>query len=205
MDNKYVLTDETIEYEGHVLHRIKKEETLGGWVESEDNLSHEGKCWISGHAKVFGNSRVSGDALISDYAVVENATIEGRAIIRDYAKIKGCYVDGQCYIGESAELSGYFKISMPCKIVGNALIKSEDDFMMVSGIGANHGEILFYRTFFNEIYVTSDTFDGTINKFKKYVQGIHKRNKYAKEYFTACKLAKIHFNKTNPEINSHIL
>ena len=47
MSKKYELTDETMEWEGHTLHRIKalrdfndvKAGDLGGWVESEDNLS----------------------------------------------------------------------------------------------------------------------------------------------------------------------
>ena len=45
MSKKYELTDETMEWEGHTLHRIKalrdfnyvKAGDLGGWVESEDN------------------------------------------------------------------------------------------------------------------------------------------------------------------------
>ena len=55
---KYELTDETIEVYGTALHRIKalkdfgnvKKGELGGYVESEHNLSQEGNCWVCGNA-----------------------------------------------------------------------------------------------------------------------------------------------------------
>ena len=45
--NKYELTTETLQFAGHILHRIKalkdfrsvKAGELGGWIESEENLS----------------------------------------------------------------------------------------------------------------------------------------------------------------------
>ena len=50
---KYELTDITIEYYGRTLHWIKalkkfgnvKKGDIGGFVESEDNLSQTGSCW----------------------------------------------------------------------------------------------------------------------------------------------------------------
>ena len=52
------------------LHRIRavaefglvKIGDLGGWIEKEENLSHEGKAWVCGDAKVWGNAKVCGDA-----------------------------------------------------------------------------------------------------------------------------------------------
>lgn len=48
------------------LHRIRavaefglvKIGDLGGWIEKEENLSHEGKAWICGDAEVWGNAEV---------------------------------------------------------------------------------------------------------------------------------------------------
>ena len=61
---KYELTDETIDVSGTTLHRIKalkdfgnvKKGELGGYVESEHNLSQEGNCWVCGNAKVCGDA-----------------------------------------------------------------------------------------------------------------------------------------------------
>ena len=58
---------------------------LGGWLESEKNLSQEGNAWVSGNARVFGNARVSGnahvsgDARVSGKAQVGNARVYGDA------------------------------------------------------------------------------------------------------------------------------
>ena len=41
---------------------------LGGFIEKEDNLSHNGNAWVSGNAQVYGDAQVSGNA---DYAVVK--------------------------------------------------------------------------------------------------------------------------------------
>ena len=48
------------------LHRIRavaefglvKIGDLGGWIEKEENLSHEGKAWVCGDAKVWGDAEV---------------------------------------------------------------------------------------------------------------------------------------------------
>ena len=54
------------------LHRIRavaefglvKIGDLGGWIEKEENLSHEGKAWVWGNAKVCGDAEVCGDAKV---------------------------------------------------------------------------------------------------------------------------------------------
>ena len=71
---KYEFTGETKEikllFRTAVLHRIRatvsfgfvKIGDLGGWIEKEENLSHEGKAWVWGNAEVRGNAKVCGDA-----------------------------------------------------------------------------------------------------------------------------------------------
>lgn len=83
---KYELTDETltfvISYKKKTLHRIRaltdfgnvKTGQLGGWVESEGNLSQQGLCWVGGQAKVSGDARVLRDAQVS-----ENSRVSGSA------------------------------------------------------------------------------------------------------------------------------
>lgn len=79
--NKYGLTNETIIVSGITLHRIRalkdfgavKAGDLGGFVESEDNLSHDGDCWVAGNARVSGTAHVSGAARLSGSALVSDA------------------------------------------------------------------------------------------------------------------------------------
>lgn len=64
---KYELTSETKIVFGHILYRIKALSSfgyvsagdLGGFLESEKNLSQNGNAWVSGNARVYGNAEVS--------------------------------------------------------------------------------------------------------------------------------------------------
>lgn len=89
---KYKLTDETITYCGRTLHRIQalkdfsdiKAGDLGGYVESENNLSQEGNCWVADNALVYGNAEVFGNAEVSGNArVYDDAQVYGNAQIKD--------------------------------------------------------------------------------------------------------------------------
>ncbi|MBR3172709.1 hypothetical protein IKF21_02240 [Candidatus Saccharibacteria bacterium] len=41
---------------------------IGGFVQSEANLSQEGSCWIYGNSRVYLNGRVEGDEKFRGYA-----------------------------------------------------------------------------------------------------------------------------------------
>jgi carbonic anhydrase/acetyltransferase-like protein (isoleucine patch superfamily) len=95
LSRKYKLTEELNEggfYRIKALRDIPrfnvKSGDLGGWVESEENLSQEDDCWISEEALVSGNARVYENALVSgeawvyaDARVYGNARISGEAWI----------------------------------------------------------------------------------------------------------------------------
>lgn len=86
MSRKYKYTGETMEYDGHLLHRIERlsDGKIGGWIESEENLSHECGCWIDDNAKVYENARVSDNAIVCD-----NAEVSGEASVMDNARVYG--------------------------------------------------------------------------------------------------------------------
>ena len=99
---KFELTSEFItNIFGKKLFRVKalvefgsvKAGELGGYIEKEENLSHNGNAWVSGDAKVSGNAWVYGDAWVSGNAEVSgNAKVYGDAEVSgnaDYATIKG--------------------------------------------------------------------------------------------------------------------
>lgn len=83
MEKKYELTDEILEVGGHVLHRIKalrdfgnvRKGDIGGWIENEDNLSHDDDCWVYGKAEVCGEAVIKSK---SDYIVFKNWWSSGR-------------------------------------------------------------------------------------------------------------------------------
>jgi len=101
---KYELTTETKMVGPITLYRIKALESsypinegdLGGWIEKESNLSHEGDAWVygnaevSGHAKVYGSARVYDDAKVYGYAqVYGNAQVSGNAQVYGNAQVSG--------------------------------------------------------------------------------------------------------------------
>lgn len=63
---KFKLTNETDIFLGRKLFRIQalfdfgsvKKGDLGGWVESEENLSHSGDAWVYRGAKICGNAKI---------------------------------------------------------------------------------------------------------------------------------------------------
>ena len=78
------------------LHRIRavaefglvKIGDLGGWIEKEENLSHEGKAWVWGNAEVWGNAKVWGNAEVcGDAEVWGNAKVWGNAEVWGNAKV----------------------------------------------------------------------------------------------------------------------
>ena len=106
MERKYKLTDDCIQYEGHKLYRIQslrsfsnvKEGELGGYIESEDNLSHDGMCWVYEEAKVFGNAKVYKNG---DYIVFKNWWSSGRYFT--WTRSNNKWKVG-CFCGTGAEL-----------------------------------------------------------------------------------------------------
>jgi acetyltransferase-like isoleucine patch superfamily enzyme len=150
MHKKYELTKEYKYVDGDTkVYRIRALSdfrdvtagTLGGFVESQENLSHYGNCWIwedaivSGHATVADNAQVknkavvSGDAYIMDSArILENATVSGAASVSHDTHIRGnARVHGYSIIKEHADISGnaYIyggHISGNCRISGDAYV-----------------------------------------------------------------------------------
>ena len=91
-NRKYELTDDTICILGRTLHRIRalrdietnimivKTGDLGGYIESVNNLDHDGNAWVFGDARVSGDAQVFGDARVSGNAWVSgNARVSGNA------------------------------------------------------------------------------------------------------------------------------
>ncbi|WP_081489563.1 hypothetical protein [Bartonella vinsonii] len=102
MTKKYELTNESCICDGITLHRIRalknfddvKVGDLGGFIEKESNLSHDGNCWVYGDALVLNPGHVSQDARVYNNSVIAGsvygkACVFGKAIIFDHAHVYG--------------------------------------------------------------------------------------------------------------------
>ena len=89
MEKKYEMFKEN---EIDKLYRIRalrdfgdvKKGDLGGFIEKEENLSHEGDCWVYNDAIVYEDAIIYGDAKVSDLAIVY-----GNAEVCDSAHVCG--------------------------------------------------------------------------------------------------------------------
>ena len=118
MGSKYDFTGETMRYEGRLLHRIRRIEDgkLGGWIESEENLSQEGNCWVDGEAYVYDDARVYGNAQVFGDAIVRgNARVYGNAKVYGHAEV---YWNAQVY--GNAEIYDYAEVYQGAEVKGNA-------------------------------------------------------------------------------------
>ena len=191
-NNKYEFTDETVTtLDGRILHRIKalknlrgvNKGELGGFIETENNLNHDGDAWVSGNARIFGNARVSDNAWVSGNArIFGNARISGDALVYGNARISG-----------NAWVSGNARIS------GNANIKTNNDILILSFLGSRLDTTTFFRTKNNEIFVNCGCFTGSIDQFLKQVEETHGTNKYGDEYRLAAQLAELHIHDEKRE------
>ena len=110
MENrKYEITNNTMEFEGRELHRIRALKNfadveagdLGGWVSNENNLSQEGCCWIYDEAKCMDNAKM-----------YDNSRMCDSSEMRDSSEMHG-----------NSEIYGECKMCDETKICGNSIVK----------------------------------------------------------------------------------
>ena len=174
---KYEFTGETKDFCGVELHRIRALKDfgdvaagdLGGWIKGEENLSHDGRCWVYGTARVYGNAQVSGDAQVSD-----DARVYGNARVSDDAHVYGnSQVYGNAWVA------------------GDAEIKAPKDTFWISAIGSRYGTTTFFRCADGKVRVTCDCFYGDLDEFLAKVEKTHGDSKHGKVYKKLIELAKI--------------
>ena len=148
------MTDECITIGDKKLYRIEslkdfafiKKGDKGGFVESEENLSQVGSCWIYndtkvcgnawvfGDAKVYGNAQVYGNTKVYDNAqVYDNAKVFGDAQVYDNAKVYGnVWVYGDAKVCGDAMVYGNAQVCGNAEVFGNVHIKGDADISSIS-------------------------------------------------------------------------
>lgn len=149
---KYTLSDETVEFEGHTLRRITYTDdfkryyemtrrdrprsadlSVGGFIEGAYNLRQDDEAVVTGEAKVFADGQVRDSAIVTESAVIAgNAGVYGSALVRGTSRIsEWATVSGHAVVSGNAEICGKAtvgqksKVSGPCRISGYAMIAGE--------------------------------------------------------------------------------
>ena len=190
---KFELTSESIvNIFGKKLFRIKaliefgnvKEGELGGFVEKEENLSHEGNAWVYGNAKVYSDARVSGNAKVCENAwVCGNAKVYGDAWVCGNAKVCG-----------NAEVYGDARVSGNAKVCENAWVCGNADYTTVKGFGTECRTTTFFKCKDGIARVRCGCFYGDLEEFRVQVKNTRK-GKIAEEYLMIADLMEKHFKE----------
>lgn len=156
MDKKYeILKDQAITMNGSTIYRIKalkdfgdvETGDMGGFVEKEENLSHEGPCWIYDDAMVYHNAKVKDNATVRDRAqILHNAIVEGRARVFNNGTVFGnARIKDNASVFDYGKVHGFAIVQDNATISGDARICNESivkDYVHVSGyINVTKGEI----------------------------------------------------------------
>ncbi len=212
--------------DGKILYRIRAlrdvcnditKGTIGCYIEKEENLSHEGFCWVYGNAQVYDNASVRNYASVSDNATVNcNAIIKDEAMISDSAFVTGnAVVDRNAFVGgwgcvyddtkitdhaivcDYAKISGdailrfYAVISGRARIDLNAIISDETDYFTVGPIGSRYDFTTFYMSKYGNIEVCCGCCNVSIDEFVKRVKEVYGEDtKYGQTYMMAADLAR---------------
>ena len=169
---KYEFTGEIKVKFGVTLKRIRaiidfgnvKKGEIGGFIEKEENLSHENSAWIYGNARVYGDAEVSGNARVY----------------------------GDAWVYGNAEVSGDAEVSGSARVYGDAWIYGNADYMLIGRIGSRFGFTTFFKNKNKGVSVSCGCFSGILAEFRKKVKETHGIDtKCAKVYQAAADLAEL--------------
>lgn len=224
MVKKYIFTGETKIVDDVVVHRIKavrdietnrgivKAGKLGGWIEKESNLSHDGGCWVFDEACVYGDACVYEEALVCEGALIyENANICGNALVRGNAQIYGnswvyerarvcgdaqiyggAWVHGNSQVYGDAQIYGNSCVLGEAKVCGDAVIRKTSDYLTIGPIGSRDDYTTFFKGADGDIYVACGCFRGNLEEFT---------NKVKEKYSCFCKYGAVYMNAAHMAAN----
>ena len=172
-----ILIDEeyTIIYNGRILHRIRalkdfddvKTGDIGGYVQTEDNLSQYGNCWIYDNAKCMDKAKCTDDSKMYD-----NSRMYNNSKMCDYSRMFGN--SEMCDNSRMCDYSRMCDNSRMCddsRMFDNSIMYNNstmcDDSRMF-GYSSLHGNAEVYD---NAVLKNNNKLYGVINKpFKKIFQ-----------------------------------
>ena len=171
-----------------------------GDAQIRENAQVFDRAWVYGQAMIWGNAQICGQSQIADTSFIDSDTI-----VTGKAKVyENVYLSGSTFVAGDAMISNNVAITHDNNVItggtiycgrycGDARIASDDDYLVIRGLGSVNRSTTFYRTAKNSIKVACGCFSGFLDEFIEEVKKTHKDTKYAREYLTMVEVAKIHF------------
>lgn len=198
---KYEFTGETQKRGLHTLHRIRaiidipkhgvSAGDLGGWIEEERNLSHEGSAWVADSAIAYDDSLVADDALVSGNArVFDAAAVRGCSVVRNHAVVASSYVGGEAHVYDSAVVAGHSRVDGTALVhmrsvvstrayISDGKIGTDHDYITVGPVGSRSDHTTLNLTTGT---VCTGCFKGTLDEFAAAVKRRHGDCVHGKQY-----------------------
>ncbi|MDU7586887.1 MAG: hypothetical protein E7K47_05750 [Acidovorax sp.] len=110
---------------------------LGGYIESEANLSQSGDCWVGGQARVWQGARVNDCAIIKDHAQAS-----GNAALMDFA-----LMDGYTTVTDFAQLRHWAAMTDRASASGGVILENSvraADSSIVRGLAHLSGDVRLF-------------------------------------------------------------
>ena len=181
-----LLKEDKIEHLGRTLYRIKacknftlisgeeiKAGDLGGYIEKDSNLSHDGNAWIYGNAWVCDNAWVYGNAQVCDNAwvygnarVCGDAQVCGNAWVCDNARVCGnAWVYNNARVCGNAQVCDNAWVCDNARVSGNARVSSPGHLFYVTPIGKEALPVTMFKTRTSELSISYGCYTYTIDEF----------------------------------------
>ena len=169
---------------------------LGGFIEKEDNLSHDDNAWVTGNAQVTDNARVTGNAQVAGNArVTDNAWVTDNAQVADNARVTdNAWVTDNAQVAGNAQVTDNAWVTGNARVTGNAQVTDNADYAVITGFGRHFRATTFFRCEDKILRVQCGCFYGDLTQFREIVKKTHGGSKYAKEYLAIADLMELHFS-----------
>lgn len=143
----------------------------GGWIESESNLSQDGKCWIFPDSCVYDSARVTEDAWVKgesyvyDYAKISGKSVVMTSDVSYHSTIENAVVIDSDISGHAKIFGGVIRnsdISDHVEIVGTCNIRGSElsDDVSVKNAGVVESELSGDVEILDSAYVLKSTLEG---------------------------------------------
>lgn len=136
---KYEITEHYLyNYANEKIFQIKalkdfgsiKKGQLGGHIERETNLSHDGDCWVYPNASVSDTAKVMHNAKLMDSSsLIENARAYNNTILLDNASL-----EGDASIAGKVVMKGNSRMEGHASAEGDDLITKSPIYLVLEGI-----------------------------------------------------------------------
>lgn len=125
---KYVITSNVLTIDNRDFFQVKalkdfgsvKAGDLGGYIQSSENLSQEGNCWIGQDVVLMDDARVEDNAVVTGDSVVRN-----NGCVRGYAHVRNTTVCDNAVVEGTAYIIGGFHDYNSIVIKDNAIVRGD--------------------------------------------------------------------------------